>query len=388
MGRIDSVGKNDCCNSKKDLQNFDYNNSLQNIFENSISDYFTHHNMALDTLDVAKKEGLSNSPTTLIRFDAHRDMLFQEVDKSQNIGTYVNTILKNENIKDVYNVIYNDQQKEKDQPSIVIDYPKNRIIYVDKSANKLLFEKPADYDKNPSKYREINYHETSIEDLPSFKNKKGIMLDIDADYFDDSSSNINYTKEELKNKIENFVETLDEKGIKPEITTCAISPGWTKSNSVNYIERFFQDINEKSSIDDLLMGYRRNNPEGSISTQNPNKSFSGKNIKRDEDPLYRTLYDMRFADMHSNQDNIIKIDENDKEYKDSINAVMHNYDINEKEAKEKLFELDKMDGEKNNIINPNEIEKKIVFKSDYYKDSIFQGEIRRWESLRNFYKYY
>lgn len=266
-----------------------------------IVDKNLNHDQILDVLDYAKAQGQINDkdPITLINCDTHSDIFSDSKISSETIANWVNSAVKNYNIKDVYwvipdyimnnpkyaDTIFKRQYSENQQAFLgnehpdKVDYKKSKIIqtlYMDEKTGELYSESRIDglnskYKKygmedrhiDKSKFKPINIHMCSKEQLPQFKDKKNVVLSIDADYFANSgyhtTEQIGNTPsdKELYQTISDF-DSIMTKKINPEVLSLTMSPGYTSENSFGKISEYFDNLIKNSKTGkDALQKYTR-----------------------------------------------------------------------------------------------------------------------------------
>ena len=342
-----------------------YTSNLKNIFSNSVFDSFPNHNQTLDAFDEAKKNGLiNNEPKTLIHVDTHSD-IYRKDYKDENIANYVNRFVADGSVKEVYWVAPDESKggagdiwnPNIDESVALVSGPKDETIYVDKKTNEMTFQKPDNYEKQKANYREVAFHKRLLNELPSFNGDKNLLLDIDADYFANSGSDtsghlsFNPNKQELQNKLDKFVTTLNNKGIQPVLTTAALSPEYTSPDSQPAMTNFFEEIGKNSKTDDLLIGYRHDNLYGL------DEKSKGKNILRTQKPEYMYSYDLSNIDSHTKDpDGVIVLNEKNPEYKQAVEYLAKKYKINNANVSKILNNLDKLDGNLDGVVNMKRFE--------------------------------
>lgn len=346
---------------------------IKSVFSNSASDTMIDHNGVLDAYKCAKEQKLidNNKQMTLLHFDSHSDMYKgKNISCKDTIANYVNTLAQKGDVKDIYWVIPNQIKNSKDSdirkklfknnfndntPQAINIGPKDETLYIGKDSENYGFtnKKPKDYTLD--KYRTIRFHCVTIDELPSFKGKDNLMVDIDADYFSNSghdtiaNAKVNFG-DKLPEQLDKFTEILDKKSIKPVLTTMALSPKYCV-NGLNTVRNFFSNVAKSSKVDDLVVGYSNTDcPWGHGAT-----ILKGENLELD---LINKLDNI---DINSeNPNSTIPLDANSSEYKAAIEATMQTYSTDDKTASRILEEFDKMDNylsKKDNVINYHKIER-------------------------------
>lgn len=229
--------------------------TMRSVLENvKIANVSNFHTAAVDVIDIAKTRGFVSEerPLKLLHFDEHADIRTKGNTRI-DFGNWINTVIENGTVDEVYWILPEwtlfSEYKERywdnktDEASIYFCNNNKEIkIYVNKETRELNFEKPADYDSNEDKYKVVNVHKLTIEDLPQFSENDNLMLDVCGDYLlsnvedaficRESTSYIHYEIEERFNKI--FSE-LEKKGAKPII--------YTGAESIDYVPLdFYKEV--------------------------------------------------------------------------------------------------------------------------------------------------
>jgi hypothetical protein len=333
-----------------------YYSHLSSIFAESVFDYFTDHNQALDVFLTARNNQLiSDKPAVLVHVDSHCDYYDNEY-LYDDIGNFIHQLMINNDVAEVY-WIKPPHLKGKNNTSGV------RIV--DKKSKRVLPAKPVDFNSSPDRYRNIPIHEIQIIDLPGNLGDDGrpIVLDIDADFFADANGNDEQGKVLHEDDLLDFVKQLNEKNIRPALTLGAMSPVWTTSSAAPALERFFQDIGANSKTNgDLIAGYDH---QHAVIDDNYNgiRKRGLPIIQRSRDPDLQATYAMRFQDFHQQEgpDHKTPIDDpGNAEYQQVIAKLCNIYRTNENEVGQKLVSWDLKDGTPDNFVNYVEIEKNLL----------------------------
>jgi hypothetical protein len=347
---------------------------LKEIFNNSkIVDISERHDQVLDVYKVASEEARikQDKPITLIHFDTHSDMKDKNDNIDYGISVWVNSLIKNYNVTDVYWVLPDWTKKNQvnslfwakdDKMPNYIDetfnlMPPEFSIYKTKRAKDpfLFFKKPKGYEHNKDDFSEIKIHKRIMEELPDFNGAKNIHLDFCGDYFGNRGfstierTNYNYTKEGLNNLFCKVTESLYEKGVRPFITTMALSREFVPPEDVHEIKHFWQEIVKSSGKGDYLIGYKHADPKKSSVPL-----MERINAKREPRKLFRTLYELDCADKKSERpdDSIDLTDQTSKEFKEALEAVKRGFVIKDEGLAQTILKRsDKLDGKIDGKLN-------------------------------------
>lgn len=344
-------------NSTENTSNTEpYNSHLSAIFAESVFDYFTDHNQALDVFLTARNNQLiSDKPVVLVHVDSHCDYYDNEY-LYDDIGNYIHQLIVNNDVAEVYWI---------KPPHLQGKNKTSGVRIVDKRSKRVLPAKPVDFDSSPDRYRNIPIHEIQIEDLPDDLGEDGrpVVLDIDADFFADATGNDAQGKVLHEDDLLYFVQQLNEKNIRPTLTLEAMSPVWTTSSAAPALERFFQDIGANSKTNgDLIAGYDH---QHAVIDDNSNgiRKRGLPIIQRSSVPDLQATYAMRFQDFHQQEgpDHKTPIDDaGNAEYQQVIAKLCSIYSANENEVQQKLESWDLKDGTQDNFVNYVEIEKNLL----------------------------
>lgn len=330
---------------------------LKDILRHSqVVDYGVDHNQVLDVFEVAKQKGKlsASTPLTILHFDTHSDIYRSEKDTKQSIGSWLNTIIAENNVTDVYWVVpeWTKQPPAKDSfwPKDMKNHwayskeniplticPKGQTVFVDKESQKLLFNGvPADYASHPSKYRLVKIHKVTVDELKPVKSG-AVQLDICGDYFGNSgndtynSLNYNYTPTEIHNEFGKMVHKLHDLNIKPLVTTMALSPEYLPSEDHYVVKDIFQTIIEESGKQDYLIGYKHHHNFHSAPMAN---------LLREGYPVRELLYLFDKIDVQSEDPNgLIQRSPDNPKYAKAVDAIKEKLHISSQEAVDKVFSL-------------------------------------------------
>lgn len=298
-----------------------YEQNLRDVFGNSVFDKFRNHNQALDAYDVATEDGLiDKTPKILLHVDTHEDIKPENSSNGkENIADYIDRFVSDGSVSEIYWVIpdapdkntevgFKKSKQDSDPNDIFANIEENPqdvyaksmgkeirdvTLYVDKEKGSFSAQIPEDYEKNKGKYREVKFHKRTLAELPSFKGKKNVHLDIDSDYFGNKGADtaegykFKYKPEILKQRVVDFVSKLKTKGIKPVLTTVAASPLYTDDDSQDVLNSFHNDMEVSSRTGDLLSGYRHQNIYDPF---NDMPEFVGQNVRRNNPPQNPLTY--------------------------------------------------------------------------------------------------
>jgi len=343
---------------------------LNSVFSGSVSDKMIEHNGDIDAHRVAVKEKLIDSkPMTVLHFDTHSDM-YREASAMGSPADYLNKLAQDNSVNDIYWVIPDEINETKDKKvraaffeKIPGDESQKLVMFGNTSGDSVLYIKkndsrknagftnvePKDYKKNPEAYRTVNFHRVTMDQLPSFKDKENMFVDIDADYFSNNGDDtIASTKVKFDPKqLEKFAKVLDEKGVKAKLTTMALSPAYCEDGD-KQINKFFNAIGDASKVNDLI--YRH----GHCLEQ----TDDSKTIVRDsKDPQQFLLLVLDRINNNSLTDKVGELPLNTKSesYKAAVKAAMMVYKVDETSAVKVLKDLDKLDSEKSSPSSDNVI---------------------------------
>ncbi len=203
-------------------------------------------------------------PTTLLNFDSHSDMWLGPVAKNdENIAQWVNGVLReNPNIKDVYWVLPQDfkdnpdlKDKYFDQPGVsdpslgdhvFVHTQPDSTLYFNTETAALSGTRPEGYSEDDPKYRMVNLHKRTLDDLPDFEGQR-TAVSIDLDFFDNRgydtsySAQVNYQGDEGFGE---FVQKMKEQNIRPDYTTVSASPEYVRSEHIRELLRFSSLVGE------------------------------------------------------------------------------------------------------------------------------------------------
>jgi hypothetical protein len=280
---------------------FDLEQNVKEITQNlKVIDVNDDHNQALDVMNYAKSIGVG-SPKVLITFDTHSDIFWNSAIIEKNdaqIYNWVNVFLaQNPDVNEVYWVMPEEvgsnqvmmytfwENKEQSLVSAVPMYgncnkkfdlirwlfvPVSKAMYVqdmrlepvaavmneyvpNHKFNKLLFSKE-------KTYRKIKVITCTAKSLPDFTNKK-VFLSIDADYISNSGydtlNDLKFlkTSKQMDKSLNNLVETINKKNIRPEIISFSMSPQYLPKNQYSKVRKFFENIEKFSGKKDALEKY-------------------------------------------------------------------------------------------------------------------------------------
>lgn len=245
---------------------------IKSILENTqITELTQDHNESLGLLNRAKEKGILKKPVTLLHFDTHSD-LHNSPTSNYTIGDWINASINNRDVSEVYwvlpdwtkdniakDVFWKEYKTgDKDKSKIILKTPKDGFIYINKNHKRgdydedsiSFFDKPEDYEENKDKYRVIKFHKVIIDDLPSFKDNKGIYLDFDSDYFSNSgydtaggeASENNSTSQELSETFSKTIRVLKEKDVKPLIFSGTMSQMYLPDEDIKDVKKFYEDF--------------------------------------------------------------------------------------------------------------------------------------------------
>ena len=349
-------------NSTENTRNAEpYNSHLSTIFAESVFDYFTDHNQALDVFLTARNNQLiSDEPVVLVHVDSHCDYYDNEY-LYDDIGNYIHQLMVNNDVAEVYWI---------KPPHLKGKNSTSGVRIVDKKSKRVLPVKPVDFDSSPDRYRNIPIHEIQIEDLPENLGVDGrpVVLDIDADFFADANGNEEQGKVFHEDDLLYFVQQLNEKNIRPTLTLGAMSPVWTTPSAAPALERFFQDIGANSKTSgDLIAGYDH---QHAVIDDNSNgiRKRGLPIIQRSSDPDLQATYSMRFQDFHQQEgpDHKTPIDDaGNAEYRQVIAKLCSIYRTNEYKVQQKLESWDLKDGTQDNFVNYAAIEEHLLSLSQF-----------------------
>ena len=329
---------------------------LSTIFAESVFDYFTDHNQALDVfLTVRNNQLISDKPAVLVHVDSHCDYYDNEY-LYDDIGNFIHQLMVNNDVSEVYWV---------KPPHLKGKNNTSGVRIVDKRSKRVLSVKPVDFDLTPDRYRNIPIHEIQIEDLPDNLGEDGrpVVLDIDADFFADANGNDEQGEVLHEGDLLYFVQQLIEKNIRPALTLGAMSPVWTTPSAEPALERFFQDIGANSKTNgDLIAGYDHHH---AVIDDNSNgiRKRGLPIIQRSSAPDLQATYAMRFQDFHQQEghDHKTPIDDaGNAEYQQVIAMLCSIYRTIKNEVQQKLESWDLKDGTQDNFVNYVEIEKNLL----------------------------
>jgi hypothetical protein len=235
------------------------------------SDHFAHHNQALDTIHEAQNRGIlrgkGTSAPILIHFDSHSDIYDNRGTPHEAISDYINTLMLNGDVSEVYWVLPNWTETPEAAPAFWANTPPlpldqeaafigdrrntyTAYIYFDPitQKNALIFAKPDDFEANPTKYKTITVHKVFINELPTFVGEnRQIIADIDFDYFGNNGydtfggedfSQFNPSNTELLSSLTDFNTKLSLMK-KPSLVLGSNSPLYTPEEDIPVISNWF-----------------------------------------------------------------------------------------------------------------------------------------------------
>ena len=259
-----------------------------------VAEVAKHHDTALNTIKTARQKGVcsEDKPLTLLHFDLHSDLNKYDI-KSIDYGNWINHAIKEGSVNEVYWVLpewtkekyhiptfWEDQNDDGNGEFYLIEGKTEYTFYVNKKSNGLHFNKPEDYNKSPDKYRVVNLHKITIDELPDMKGKNNLMLDICGDYVssnghsvdidkskivpvesfdmvdgrpDYSSYNAQYPKQrkianikEIHKRFKHMFNVLETKNIRPIVYTAAYSPEYVPKDYGKLVAILLDHIQNKA----------------------------------------------------------------------------------------------------------------------------------------------
>ena len=242
---------------------------ISKIFNNVYVEINTNHDQAVDVY----KNYLQKNPFVpiLVNFDSHSDLSLNNKLNIKNIANWVNFCIKELKINEFYWIIPEHIIKEEDRffsnisansikntnffcfENMQLNPLKNNsdYIYYSKKTNEIRSKYNTEYINNKcqkygiepiineNEWQKIKITVLTEENLQSLKDKE-ILLSIDADYFCNSGfdtaqkiNNINISSEELLNKFNKFINSLNENEIKIKCCSLTYSPIYFPSKFKN-----------------------------------------------------------------------------------------------------------------------------------------------------------
>jgi hypothetical protein len=355
------------------------------IFEGSLFDYFIHHNQALDAIEAFTQDSLlQKTPATLLHFDSHSDMDRVSVKTRENPGDYghsyadyVNTIILDGTAEEIYWVLPDETRAPEHQgvfwnpdtsnekASILFNGPVTQTFYVHDGDRIIYFARPEGYGANPASYRKVVFHKVILEELGQANFNRPVIIDIDGDYFSNKGSD---TPNKMavpykEHTIIRFLSTLDNLGIRPVLTLGALSPDYIDEKDKFAIERFFQDIGERSRTGDYLIGYKHMDEIGDL--------IIGSNIRRRSRELYQGIYELSYIDLREDvPDRSTPIDGDGAEYRKALKRISMSLGVSGEKAAELLLAWDNEDGVRDSAVNYYQIEQSVQKNNGYKKVQI------------------
>lgn len=360
---------------------------IKNVFGRAkVADIMPHHNQVLDVYNYASQTGtlIPEEPIKLIHFDTHSDLIRSNLDK-ETIGDWINTVIRDKNVSDVYWVLPDWTKQEEARPVLWKDInyqqalksrnfsitfneniPEQRII-VDTEKQKLYFEDwlPEDYREDNPKYRTVTLHKTTLAQLEEVKGN--VHVDFCGDYFSNigrgDGFNYNASQTELAKNIGNVVEGLTQKGIQPQIVTMATSPAYTPEEDLPQVKAFYHSIVEASTGHGLLLEHQHQCPASSFDPQiNPRIPLVP--IKGNSDR--EAIFQLDKVDSISPEPNGIidlKTPESPK-LRSAKEEIMRTYALPDpKQAEQKLVEISTLGSKPGEIIDIGEVRKRLALQS-------------------------
>jgi hypothetical protein len=370
----------------------DYFDDMKEVFGNSkYFDMVRNHNQVLSTaehrtmtdvmdgVNAAQLQSATeaiqekpNEPTTLLNFDSHSDMWMGPVrDGKESIAQWVNAVLKqNPNVNEVYWVIPKDFKEDAKLKAAYFDHTGatpngDRVfvhaepdvkLYLNNDNGELSPTKPDDY--SDSKYRTIDLHKRTLEDLPDFKGKR-TAVSIDLDFFDNRGYDTAYgaaVKFAGDEGFRSLVETMKEKGLRPEYTTVSASPEYVRSEHVRDLMRFGSLVSDSMTAEmDAVVVPAQNEVYGTF-------PHSGIQVDRKGVPALELTHELFKSDAETTKpDDALDIQVQSDELNAAFKTAKAIYHTNsDQESMQVLTKLDAMDGNQNGVLEFEAIEGLVV----------------------------
>lgn len=315
-------------------------------------------------------------PTTLLNFDSHSDMWLGPVPKNdESIAQWVNAVLKeNPNIKDVYWVLPQDFKDNPDLKDQYFDQPgvsdpergdrvfvrtqPDSVLYFNTETAELSGKRPEDYSEDDPKYRMVNLHKRTLEDLPDFTGQR-TAVSIDLDFFDNRGYDTAFdatVEYEGDKGFGQLVQRMKELNIRPDYTTVSASPEYVRTEHMRDLMRFAS-----------LVGEATGNPTDGIAVARENvingtSLHEGIQVDRTGIPALELTHALFSNDARTQRPNdSLNLDQDSDELKAAIAATKQIYKASsDQEAMSILRSLDKSDGKENGTLEFEAIESLLV----------------------------
>lgn len=374
-----------------------YFSTLQDVFGNSrYFDLVRNHNQVIstegggtiaqlsapvpapggETIEAARRaiQEDPNAPTVLLNFDSHSDMYAGSArPNEESIAQWVNSVIAtNPNVNEVYWVLpqdfrdnpeynaeyINHQGPQDSQDRVFVQSPRDVTLYFNPADRSLSTTRPADY--SPEKYRQIELHKRTIDELPNFQGQR-TAVSIDLDYFDnrgyDTSygAEVNYRGEE---GFARFADGLRDANIRPVFTTVSASPEYVREGHMRDLLGFSTLVAEASAAaTDAVIVPGQNHAYAGQYNRN-----SGIQVDRRGNPDLELLYGLFQVDSRSATPNdSIDLNLDNAETRAALDATRRTFGLSSnEEARTQLRRMDRADGNENGIIEFEAIESLIV----------------------------
>lgn len=319
--------------------------------------------------------------TVLINFDSHADAWSGSVSKdTESIAQWVNGVIRdNPNVKEYYWVVPDNFKSDPElrkyyfdhkgpvpeEDNVFVHQPAHMELYFDKQSGALITTgKPKDYSEE--KYRTIQFHKVTIDELPNLKDKR-VAMSIDLDYFDNRGYDTSYEATvDWKGDagFKKFVDSLKEKEIKPIFTTISASPEYVRNDHIGELMRFSSLVSEASlgKMDEVVVPKEHSVYMG--------EEHAGVEVKRDSKPL-QLLYDLFKVDSEAKVPTYnLDINQSGPKLERALDLTQKRFGVDRQNALEVLRKLDKADGNENGVVEFERIEALLLRLCKYDSEEI------------------
>jgi hypothetical protein len=324
-------------------------------------DLIRHNNQVLDFVDALTVDGKlgASARLTVIHFDTHSDMHVYpdptvNTDR-EDISDFINRLLTDGRVAEVYWVLpdwtegpaYRDTFWQAPLPAKADSYaegPRDLEVFVDR-ANRLLYfgTRPGD----AAELERVVVHKVLLRDLPDFRTRRDVYLEIDGDYFSNTGfdtprrGRVNPTRAELFGNFSSVAKTLAARGVRPLIASWCLSPNYTAPEDEIDEERFFLGVLDAMPADDYLLGYRHLEESGLSARAG---------TRRRDTPLGKYLLALAAADL-ARPDGDRRIELTGDELDGALRLAAERLGLDAARGRVLLRRLDRFDGRLDGVID-------------------------------------
>jgi len=332
------------------------------VFGQTVFDFGRNHNEILDANlpQILQQAGVSaNDHVSLINVDAHSDIA-----EGHGYGSYADwvnkALLANPNITDFYWVTPDEfatgdlkkkfypEREPTDLGKNLQDSLRDEFLFCSNDGSVRWNSVSADYTKHPEKWRIVQFHKRTLSEMPDMHGEK-VVLSTDLDYFDNRGFDT-AAKARVKWKgdagFEQYLNTLDQKGIRPVYHFVSASPEYVTQEHMFDLLRFTAYLGDSSKDGVPLYFTHHNNFRDATELSNgvaePEAANRGAQL----------IWRMFSNDLKTTQpDGRVVIDKHNEERTAVIRAAMKIYRVGPEHALDILRRLDAADGTADGVID-------------------------------------